>query len=273
MTSNINTNDEDCIFITKTIQIAPIRTLMAALKDIILEGNMTFQKDGIRIINMDKSHTVLVHMHLNAENFEYYNCKKDKIIVGVNMLHLFKIINAIDNDETLSIYIEDKDYNDGIVEYLTIKFENKNIKQCKIYKLKLIEPEQEELTVPNVTFSTIINMPSSDFQKIIRDMNNISEKLEIKSVDNQLIFKCDGPFANAELIRAESDGMGFIQKNSSIIQGEFSLKNLNYFIKCTNLCNQIELYLANDIPLIVKYNVASLGAIKLGLSPIPSNNN
>ena len=52
----------------------------------------------------------------------------------------------------------------------------------------------EELTVPDVTFSSIINMPSSDFQKIIRDLNNISEKLEIKSIDNQLIFKCNGTF-------------------------------------------------------------------------------
>ena len=36
------------------------------------------------------------------------------------------------------------------------------------------------------------------------------------------------------------------------------------------LCNHIEMYLANDLPLIVKYNVASLGTIKLGLAPIPS---
>ena len=112
-------------------------------------------------------------------------------------------------------------------------------------------------------------MPSGDFQKIVRDLNNISDKLEIKSVHNQLIFKCDGAFANAEIVRSESDGMAFTQTDHSIIQGEFSLKNLNYFIKCTNLCNHIEMYLANDLPLIVKYNVASLGTIKLGLAPIP----
>lgn len=265
-------NKDDNILMIKTVQISPFRTLMVALKDILLETNISFQKDGIRIINMDKSQTILVHMHLHADNFEFYDCKKEKIIVGVNMLHLFKLINSIDNEETLSIYIEDKDYNDGIVEYLNLKFENKNIKQCKIQKLKLIEPEQEELTVPDVTFSSIINMPSGDFQKIIRDLNNISEKLEIKSINNQLVFKCNGSFANAEIIRSESDGMGFIQKNNNIIQGEFSLKNLNYFIKCTNLCNHIEIYLANDLPLIVKYNVASLGAIKLGLAPIPNLN-
>ena len=61
----------------KTVQIAPMRTLMTALKDILLETNIVFSKDyvdskgntvpaGIRIINMDKSHTILAHLFLDA---------------------------------------------------------------------------------------------------------------------------------------------------------------------------------------------------------------
>jgi proliferating cell nuclear antigen len=258
----------------KTVQIAPFRTLMTALKDILLETNISFEPDGIRIINMDKSHTILAHLYLAAQNFEFYECKKEKIIIGVNMFHLFKLINSIDNDDTLTIYIEKNDYVDGIVSHLALKFENGEIKQCKTQKLRLIEPEPEELQYPDVKFSSIINLPSADFQKIIRDLSCISDKLEIKSVGNELIFKCSGQFASAEIHRAESDGsMGFIlkQDSSKIIQGEFSLKNLGYFIKCTNLCQQIEVYLENDLPLVVKYNVASLGEIKLCLAQLPSS--
>ena len=257
----------------KTVQIAPFRTLMTAMKDILLETNISFQSDGIRIINMDKSHTILAHMHLAADNFEFYECTKEKIVIGVNMFHLFNLINSIDNNDTLTIYIENSDYVDGIVSHLALKFENGDIKQCKTQKLRLIEPEQEELEYPDVKFSSVINLPSSDFQKIIRDLSCISDKLEIKSVGNELIFKCYGQFASAEIHRAESDGsMEFIvkQDSSKIVQGEFSLKNLGYFIKCTNLCSQIEVYLENDLPLVVKYNVASLGEIKLCLAPLPS---
>ena len=35
----------------RTVQIAPFRTLMTALKDILLETNILFDKDGIKIIN------------------------------------------------------------------------------------------------------------------------------------------------------------------------------------------------------------------------------
>jgi len=266
------------ILTIRTVQIAPFRTLMTALKDILLETNITFSKEGIKIINMDKSHTILAHLSLGADNFEFYECAEDKIIIGVNMFHLFKLINTIDNDDTLSIYIEEADYTDGIVKFLGLKFENGDIKQQKIQKLRLIEPDNEELDVPDVKFSSVLNLPSSDFQKIIRDLGCISDKIEIKSIATsegaELIFKCTGGFAHAEIRRAESDGgMEFIQKqdNSKIIQGEFSLKNLSYFIKCTNLCNQIEMYLENNLPLVVKYNVASLGEIKLCLAPLPSS--
>jgi proliferating cell nuclear antigen len=275
--NQVISSTEGNVLTIKTVQIAPFRTLMTALKDILLETNITFEPDGMRIINMDKSHTILVHLFLAAQNFEFYECKKDKIIIGVNMFYLFKLINTIENDETLTIYIENSDYVDGIVSYLTLKYENAEIKQCKTQKLRLIEPDPEELQYPDVNFSSIINLPASDFQKIIRDLSCISEKLEIKSVGNELIFKCSGQFASAEIHRAESDGenksMSFAakQESSKIIQGEFSLKNLGYFIKCTNLCQQIEIYLENDLPLVVKYNVASLGSIKLCLAQLPSS--
>jgi len=255
----------------KTVQIAAFRTLMTALKDILLETNITFMSSGIRIINMDKSHTILVHLFLNAENFENYYCKFPKVVIGVNMFHLFKLINTIDNDDILTIFIESGEYSDGIVDHLGLKFENGH--KVKIQKLKLIEPEEEELEVPDVKFSSIITLPTTDFQKIIRDLTNISERLEIKSVGSELMFRCVGPFAEAEIRRRESDGvMGFKKKQSAskIIQGEFSLKNLSYFIKCTNLCSSIEMYLENDLPLVVKYSVASLGEIKLCLAPLPS---
>ena len=88
----------------KTVQIAPFRTLMTALKDILLETNITFQPDGMRIINMDKSHTILAHLFLDANKFEHYFCKYPKIVIGVNMFHLFKLINSIDNDGLMKGY-------------------------------------------------------------------------------------------------------------------------------------------------------------------------
>ena len=45
--------------------------------------------------------------------------------------------------------------------------------------------------------------------------DNISDRIEIKSVSNELIFRCKGTFAQAEVRRAESDGStDFIQQDT-----------------------------------------------------------
>ena len=59
--------------------------------------------------------------------------------------------------------------------------------------------------------------------------------------------------------------------SNEIVQGLFELKFLLIFTKCTNLCNQVILFLKNDYPIIVTYQIATLGEIKLVLSPSKAN--
>ena len=101
-------------------------------------------------------------------------------------------------------------------------------------------------------------------------MTNIGEKIEIKSIGNTLVLNCEGDFAEQETILSETQGgLNFSTSMGPElpIQGIFSLKYLILFTKCTNLCNQIHMYIKNDYPLIIKYDVANLGEIKLCLSP------
>ena len=268
----ISTNSEQRVLEIQSVQVSPIRNMITALKDVLTDASITFTKQGMKIINFDKTHTILVNVMLHADKFEYYRCDPDKIIVCANTLHLFKVISTMSNDDTLSIYIDNADYHDGVVSHLGLQYDNGDIKQCYSQKLRLIEPDTEELVIPDVEYSTIINMPTTDFQKIIRDLNGISDRIEIKSVGNDLIFSCEGNFATSRIFRSESDGnMEFVNKPdaSVIIQGEFSLKSLSHFIKCTPLCSHLEMYLGNDLPLIIKYDVASLGSISLVLAALP----
>jgi proliferating cell nuclear antigen len=272
--SELLAHDPNNILEIKTVQIAPFRTLMTALKDILVETNIEFTREGMTITNLDKSKTILAHINLQAENFEQYVIHVPRIVVGVNIYQLFKLINGLDNDDTLTIYISRDHYTDGAVSHMGLKFENGDIKQTRNLLLRLIEPELETLELPDVTYSSVINLPSADFQKIIRDMTALADKLEIKCVGDELIFSLDGPYANVQIKRTECDSVsgsagGSAGGDLDIIQGLFSLKYLNYCIKCTNLCSSIELMLGNDMPLIVRYNVASLGEFKLCLSQLP----
>ena len=263
-------NEENNVLTIKTVQIKQIRNVFTAIKDMLADITITFTKEGLKIINFDKTHTILVNVFLEACKFEYYDCKPDKIVICANTMHLYRVISTISNNDTLMIYIENNDYHDGVVSHLGFQYDNGDIRQCYSQKLRLIEPDEEQLVVPDVVYTTVINLPSTDFQKIIRDLNVISDRIEIRSIGKDLIFTTEGSFASLKIHRTEHDGnMEFLKKPndaSTVIQGEFSLKSLSQFIKCTPLCNTIELFIDNDMPLIVSYSVAGLGIIRLVLA-------
>jgi len=249
----------------KTVQSSIFRILIEALKEILPDTNIEFNAKGLKIITMDISHTVLVHSRLDAQQFEFYYCQ-DKLVVGLNMLNFFKLIKGINNNETLTLFIEKNDPC-----RLGIKIENGEKNTITTFKLNLLDLDEEEIAVPPVKFSSVINIPSSDFQKICRDMNNLSNLIEIRSIGNKLIFTCQGDFAQQETIMCESNnnGITYVEKknDNKIVQGVFSLKHLILFTKCTNLCNSIQMFLENDYPLIITYQIGSLGEIKFCLVP------
>lgn len=248
----------------KTIQSSAFKILIEALKELLTDTCVEFDETGIKIVAMDSSHIVLVHLKLDANKFEYYHCDK-KISIGINMLNFHKLIKTINSNDTLTLYIDSNDQN-----HLGIKIENSEKNTKTNYKLNLLDLDTPSITIDPVEFNSVITLPSTDFQKIIRDMNNLSDYVEIRNVNKQLVFGCKGDFCNQETIISDNDnGVQNISSkiNDEIVQGFFHLRYLVMFTKCTNLCNTVEMYLKNDYPLIVKYGVASLGDLKLCLAP------
>lgn len=251
----------------KTMQASTFKQVIDSLKEILMDVNLEFDETGMKIVALDNTHVVLVHLKLDAEKFETYYCEK-KLYVGINMLKLHMLIKTIGNNDMLTLYVEKNDPN-----HLGIRIENPTKNLRTTYKLSMLDINVLNMNIPPADFETIITMPSVDFQKIIRDMHNLAEFIEIRNVGNQLCFSCKGDFCTQETVLC-TDKNDTIQisknntKDQEIIQGVFILKYLATFTKCTNLSNVVEIFLKNTYPIILRYSVASLGEIKLCLAQV-----
>lgn len=252
----------------KTVQTGAVRTLIEALKSILVEMSLIFDKDGLRMIAMDNTRTVLVHLRLYADKFEkyVYSNSANRLVIGLNTDHLYRIVKTATNDDTLTFAVSQDDLNN-----LNIILENGDKKCVTSYKLKLLDRDENDIEMPGTEFSARITMPSLDFQKICRDMTLLSAKtVEINNVKNTLTFACKGQFASRVTVMGDSENDFSIEKNKSdeIVNGTFSLPHLVLFTKCTNLCNNLEIHMKNNWFLMIRYVVANLGEIKLCLMPV-----
>jgi len=268
-TDNLN----DYEFVVSTVQSSAFRTMVEALKDILNDVNIVFDSNGMKILAMDSTHVALVHMKLHANKFERFYCPKPKVC-GITVMRLFKLLKTMTPNDTLTFYIEKREPNVLKIQIIT---NEKNLKHT--FELKLMDLcDEHEINVQHEDFASVIRIPSADFQKLCRDMSQLSSNIEIKSCANQLIFSVDNEWVSQETVISETDsrlgkGLSYIQNLSPdvVIQGVFSLKFLCLFSKCTNLCTNIEIYLKNDHAMIIRYYVGNLGEIKFCLAPKHTN--
>ena len=265
-------NEDNVVMAFQTVQINPLRTLFSCMKEMLMAGNIIFKKEGFYIVEMDNTMIILVHLFMNAMKLEKYICKKDKIVIGVKLDHFFKCINSFDTEDILTVCIENDDYSNGVVSCLTLIAQGQG--KTRIKKIQLAEPENNENEWPDVTYSKILTFSSHEFTKIIKHMSDISKTLEIKCVGKEIFFTGKGSMSSEQDHRVFTGGDGSgegedDEDTTKIVQGVFSLKYLSLFVRCKELCSQLNLYLDNDVPLVVRYDVFNMGELKLALNPVP----
>jgi proliferating cell nuclear antigen len=223
---------------------------------------------GIVLKEVNKTGKILVYMKLDADKFDIYkyNSNKEKITLGIDIGNLLKCLKCMSHFDTMAWYIDEEDINK-----LIIVLECLEKKEKKTFKLNLMDIEEETYDISPITFPYLITLPSQDFHKYCKDMAASTDKIELKATSNRIFFSGRGEIGDIEFEVGETNGGLSIQcttnNKDEIVQGIFELKFLLIFTKCTNLCNQVTLFLKNDYPIIITYQIAALGEIKLVLSP------
>jgi proliferating cell nuclear antigen len=237
-----------------TIQASAIKSTFEVLKDILNDVNIYFRPQGMYIVTLDTARTSLIDMFLAADNFEEYQCDQDEIIAGINISNTFKLLKTITNNDVLKIEINSK-------EYMDIEITSESKKTSTKFQLKLLDINESRIEVPDVIMTSNTILPSTDFQRLCRDMSNIGNEIEITRTGTELRLRCEGDFANQETsIECPED-------SSREIKGLYSLKYLNIFTKATSMCSSVQIMQEEGNRfLILKYNVANLGEVKFYLA-------
>ena len=227
---------------------------------------------GVVLKEVNKTGKILVYMRLDADKFDVYkyNYHKKKLTLGIDIGNLLKCLKCMNHFDTMTWLVDDDDINK-----LIVILESAERKEKKTFKLNLMDIEEETYDITPIQFPYSITLPSQDFHKYCKDMAASTDKIEIKATSNKLFFSGKGEIGNIEFEVGETNGglsiISTTSNSNEIVQGLFELKFLLIFTKCSNLCNQVTLFLKNDYPIIVTYQIAAIGEIKLVLSPSKSD--
>ena len=244
------------VFSARTSGSDEWKAVISAVSTLVEEATFEATVEGISFRGMDPSHVALIDINWPNSAFEKYNCDSD-IKFGVRIDEFSKLVKRADKSDSIEINISD----DNML-LVTI---GKN----KKYKMRLIESSASDTPLPKIPYDSIIALTSSAFDKILGDVQVVSDYLVINAIKNQAEFSGKGDSGEVNIILENGKGEITELDVKAESKGQYSLEYLNPIIKAVgSTVETVTCEFSTAKPLRIEFKVANLGRIHFYLSLI-----
>ena len=239
-----------------------LKRILDAIKDLVQDVNLLCTDDGIELQAMDAAHVALVNFTILADACTLYSCSQT-ITIGINVTNLAKIIKC--SETTDSVLLKHSPGSDT----LGITFESANGSRKAEYEMKLMDIDSEHMEIPDVTYECSVKLPSNEFTRIMRDMATFGDTVTLSVKEGELIITMKGDMGMATVSVKEdktakpSTEIECTKKTTMM----FALNYLVAFTKAQNISEQVQIFLSENVPVYVSYDMGDKGSVGYYLAP------
>merc|ERR1719276_653875 len=129
------------------------------------------------------------------------------------------------------------------------------------------------MEIPEQHYKVTVKLPSSEFQRICRDLREFGETMQVKASKEGITFSVQGDVGAGNVMlkprEAEKPEDKVTLTVHEPVTATFALRYLVNFSKAAPLCGSVELGLGPDAPLLVKFDLdnADNGFLQFYLAP------
>lgn len=246
------------IFKAKTSEGYIIKQLIELLQNNIKTACFKISTNGISLCMTDNNRKILIDFNLNCDSFSLYKFKGNTRLLGLNMTHFHKMVKPIKKKDSIILFIDNEKPND-----LGIKVIPKENNRITISYIKIQEIQNIEIPLPTGYNKPVI-VPSQEFQKMIKEMNNIGKTINIFSKDFYIKFYCDAASVySREVVFGEIEDDDISDNEEITYEDIFDTDQLSRITKISGLNNNMKIYPSEQLPLLFKSDIGSLGQISI----------
>ncbi|MBM3233524.1 proliferating cell nuclear antigen (pcna) [Candidatus Pacearchaeota archaeon] len=209
--------------------------VIGIISELVTEVKIKVDRDGLRIVAIDPANVALVSFILPNHAFSSFEVTDETLGVGLDSLK--SILRRAGAGSSLIMQTEDN----------TLKIEIQD-KIKRVFTLALIDIEAEDKQVPNLDFSSKIEMSSQDFSDSIEDCSIVADSCSFAVKDSKFIIEAKG------LNSARNEFSGDEVKIDGInAKSKYSLEYLQKFSKAGKLTDKIKINFSDDYPLKIEF--------------------
>lgn len=248
------------IFKAKTHCAYTIKILAELLQNNLKTACFEIDKNGIKLSMMDHHETILINLSLESENFILYKFKpKERMFLGINLSHFHRMLKSIKKKDSMQLFIDDDSPND-----LGIKVIPKENNRITTSFIKIQSIQNLSIALPTGYGKPVI-VPSSEYQKMCKDMSHISNVVCIiaKSFHIKFICNAGGVMKRHVEFGEMSESDDDENQEDTEYKDIFDTDQLSRITKIAGLSNNMQIYPKRRNPLLFKSSIGSLGKISI----------
>ena len=234
------------------------KNLLAAISTLIEEADFNATPDGIKLRSMDPSHVAMVDFEWQKTAFEEYTCQEPTKI-RVNIASMLKLLKRVGSDEILEMLYDEK------TRKLNLTLKGKMMRK---FTMPTLDPAQEEVPTPKITFNSKVKLTTSTFRDIIDDVQAVSDNVRLETTPEKLTAAATTELSSAiiELEKASEMLIELDVKEPS--KATFNLNYLSEIAKAGATTSEIvTVEFSSNMPIRLEFDIPQQGRLSYYLAP------
>lgn len=230
------------------------------ISELVTEARFKITRNGFELVAMDPANVAMVIYKLLSSSFTEYEVDKEQEI-AINLANLKQILRRVSANDILTLEVT----SDNKLQ-LTLKGST-----TRTFSLPLIELEEKEQRVPNLTFPIAVNTTSSTLLDAITDVDIVAESVTLAAEPEKFIISAEGDLSKAHIEIKNGQDTTIKTESPAKIKAKYSIEYLKKMITAGKLADDVSIFFNQDYPLKLEYKIVDKLLLSFILAPRVEN--
>lgn len=238
---------------------ALLKDSISIISDLVTEARFKVTREGLELAAMDPANVAMVVFKLLSSSFTEYDLDENKEIC-VNLASLKQILKRAAPSDFVTLELDENK--------LRIQLRGSN---TRTFSLPLIDIEEKEQRIPNLTFPLAISTRSSVLTDAINDADIVAESVTFAADADKFSIVAEGDLSKADIEIKPGDATSIKSETSARVKSKYSVEYLKKMMSGSKLSSDVSIFFNQDYPLKIEYKVVDKLLLSFILAPRVEN--
>jgi len=225
------------------------------ISELVNEITLKIDQDKIELIAIDPANVAMIDFKLLSSAFVEYNVEKPEEL-AINLDHLKSVLKRAKPTDTVTLNLDEEKNR------LKISLKGNSSRQ---FNIPLINIEEAEQKLPNLSFTSKITMSSARFDDAVEDMGVVAESVAFVANGDNFSIKSESNLRDAKVDINASEETTIIAEEENV--SKYSIEYMKKVSKASKLADSVSLEFGNDYPLRAEYKLLDKLMLAFILAP------